>query len=78
MLLVNAIFPLEKSDWIDLVIIKKKKVGEYIRICVDFCGLNTTSAHDLFSTPFSDNVLVHVVRKEIFPFTDGFERYHEV
>jgi hypothetical protein len=34
--------------------------------------------HDPFPTPFTDEVLEHVVGKECYSFTDGFSEYHQV
>jgi hypothetical protein len=40
--------------------------------------MNYACVHDLFPTPFSDEVLDHVVGKESYLFIDGFAGYHQV
>ena len=47
-------------------------------ICVDLRKLNDASLHDLFSTPFTDEVLDNVGGQEVYSFTDGFLGYHQI
>jgi hypothetical protein len=34
--------------------------------------------HDPFPTPFTDEVLDNVGGQEVYSFTDGFSRYHQI
>lgn len=45
---------------------------------MDYCSLNNSCVHDLFPTPFNDEVLDNVVGNEAYYFTDGFYGYHQV
>jgi hypothetical protein len=45
---------------------------------VDYRSLNPACVHDLFPTPFSDEVLDQVAGKESYSFTDKFSGYHQV
>jgi len=36
MLVSRLIFPVEESEWISSIVIKKKKAGAGIWVCVDF------------------------------------------
>jgi hypothetical protein len=65
----------EESEWISPMVVKDKKIGE-IRICVDLRKLNDAFLHDLFPTPFTDEVLDNVGGQKVYYFTDGFSRYH--
>lgn len=47
-------------------------------VFVDYRSLNSAFVHDPFPTPFSDEVLHHVVGKEFYSFTNGFLGYHQV
>jgi hypothetical protein len=59
MLEVIIIEPVEESEWISpMVVQEKKQVG--IRICIDLSKLNDACLHDLFPTPFTDEVLENV------------------
>jgi hypothetical protein len=36
------------------------------------------SLHDLFPTPFTDEVLENLGGREAYSFTDGFSGYHQI
>ena len=55
----------------------KKAIGE-VRIRVDLRKLNHACLHDPFPTPFTDEVLESIDRKEMYSFTYGFLGYHQV
>jgi len=40
--------------------------------------LNDAHLHDPFPTPFTNEVLDNVGRKEVYSFTDGFSGYHQI
>ena len=46
----------EESEWISPMVVQDKKMGE-VWICVDLRKLNDSCMHDLFLTPFTDDVL---------------------
>ena len=46
----------EESEWISLMVVQDNKTGE-IHIYVDIRKLNDACMHDLFPTPFTDEVL---------------------
>ena len=56
MLDAGIIEPVEKSEWISLMVVQEKKTSE-ICICVDLRKLNDACVHDLFLTPFTNEVL---------------------
>ena len=56
MLDVGIIEPVEESEWISPMVVQDKNTGE-IFICVDLRKLNVACLHDLFPTPFIDEVL---------------------
>ena len=78
MLVAGLIFPVDEYDWVSPIVIQSKKDMKYIRVCVDFRSLNVACIHDPFPTPFSDEVLDQVARKEAYSFTIGFSVYHKV
>jgi hypothetical protein len=78
MLKVGIIEPVKESEWISLMFIQDKKQGRGIRICIELRKLNDACLHDLFPTPFTDEVLENVVGHEAYSFTDGFSGYHEI
>jgi hypothetical protein len=45
---------------------------------VDYRSLNSACVHDLFPTPFSDEVLDQIEGKESYSFTDKFLGYQQV
>jgi len=59
-----------------MLVQKKKKGG--IRICADLGKLNDACLHDLFPTPFIDEVLENVGGQEAYSFTDGFSWYQQI
>jgi hypothetical protein len=77
MLEVGIIKPIEELEWIIHMVVQDKKTGK-IRICVDLRKLNDACLHDPFSTPFTDEVLDNVGGQEVYYFTDGFSRYHQI
>ena len=48
--------PMEKSKWINPMVIQDKKIGK-VRICVNLRKLNDACMQDPFLTPFIDEVL---------------------
>ena len=72
----GIIEPVEESKWISPIVIQDKKpMGEF-RICIDLRKLNDACLRDPFPTPFIDEVLESVDRKEMYSFTNGFFGYH--
>jgi hypothetical protein len=61
MLEAGIIEPVEESEWISLMVVQDKKIGD-IRICVDLRKLNDACLHDPFHTLFTDKVLDNVGR----------------
>ena len=69
--------PVEEFEWISPMVVQGKKTGK-IHICVDLRKLNDACVHDPFLTPFTDEVLEGVGGQEMYSFTDGFSRYHQI
>ena len=77
MLEAGIIELVEESEWISPMVVQDKKTGE-VRICVHLRKLNDACMHDLFPTPFTDEVLEGVGGHEMYSFTDGFSGYHQI
>lgn len=45
---------------------------------MDLRKLNDAFLHDLFPTPFTNDVLENVGGQEVYSFTDGFLGYHQI
>jgi hypothetical protein len=73
----GIIEPVEESKWISPMVVQDKKTSD-IRICVDLRKLNDAYLHDPFPTPFIDEVLDNVGGQEVYSFTYGFSRYHQI
>jgi len=71
-LIVCLVFPVDEVEWINHIFIQDKKDLEDIRVCVDYKSLNNACVHDLFPTPFSNEVMKNVAGNEAYSFTDGF------
>jgi hypothetical protein len=78
MLEVSIIEPVKESEWISLMVVKEKKQGRGIRICIDLRKLNDACLQDPFPTPFTDEVLENIGGHETYSFTDGFSGYHQI
>ena len=63
----------EESECIIPIVIQYKKTGE-VCICVDLRKINDAFLHDLFPTPFIDEVLESVWGQKVYSFNDGFFR----
>jgi hypothetical protein len=74
----GIIEPVEEPEWIRPMVVKEKKQGRGIRICIDLRNLNDACLHDPFPTPLMDEVLENVGGDESYSFTDGFSRYHHI
>ena len=67
MLGVGIIEPVEESEWVSPMVVQEKKTKGEIRICVvDLGKLNDACLHDLFPTPFTDEVLDNVGGQEVY------------
>ena len=71
MLAAGLIFLVEEAQWISPIVIQNKKDSNFIKVYVDYQSMNASCVHDLFLTPFSDEILNQVVVKEAYTFTDG-------
>ena len=60
MIVAGIIEAVEESEWVSPMVVQDKKEKGDIRICVDLRKLNDASVHDLFPTPFMDEVLDNV------------------
>ena len=67
----------EESEWIRPMVVQDKKTGE-VWICIDLRKINDACMHDLFPTPFTNEVLEGVGGQEMYSFTDGFFGYHQI
>ena len=77
MLDAEIIEPVEESEWISPMVVQDKETCE-VQICVNLRKLNDAYIHDPFPTPFTDEVLEGVGSQEMYSFTDGFSRYHQI
>jgi putative transposase len=77
MLEAGIIKLVEESEWISPMVFQEKK-QDRLRICIDLRKLNDACLHDLFPTPFTDEVLENVGGREVYSFTDGFSGYHQI
>jgi hypothetical protein len=59
------------------MVVQQKKQDE-IRISVDLRKLNDACLHDMFPTPFTDELLENVGGHEVYSFTDVFSGYHHI
>jgi hypothetical protein len=57
MLESDLIFLVEEAEWVNPIVIQRKKYTKDIRVCVDYRSLNSACVHDPFPTPFTDEVL---------------------
>jgi hypothetical protein len=77
MLEAGIIEHVEESEWIKPMVVQDKKVGD-IRIFIDLRKMNDSFLHDPFPTQFTYEVLDNVGGQEVYYFTDGFFRYHQI
>jgi hypothetical protein len=77
MLEARTIELVEESEWVRPIVVHEKNQGG-IRICVDLRKLNDACLHELFPTPFIDEVLENVGGQEAYSFIDGFSGYHQI
>ena len=78
MIATGIIEAVEESEWVSPMVVQGKKAKGEIMIYVDLRKLNDASVHDPFPTPFTDEVLDNVGGQEVYSFTDGFSRYHQI
>jgi len=71
-------FPIDEVEWISPIVIQDKKDSNEIQECVYYCSLRNAHVHDLFPTPFNDEVLDNVGGNEAYYFVDGFPGYRQV
>ena len=74
----GIIEPIKESEWIGPIVIQDKETTDKVRIYVDLRKLNDACLHDPFPISFTNEVLECFGWKEMYSFTDGFSRYHQV
>ena len=65
------------SEWVSSIVVVSKKNGK-LRICQDFCKLNSVSKKDYFPLPFINAILDGVARHDCYSFLNGFFGYNQV
>jgi hypothetical protein len=75
MIEAGIIEPIVESEWISLMVLQYNKTRGII-ICVYIRNLNDAYLHDLFLTPFTDELMENVGGNATYSFTDGFSGYH--
>ena len=78
MLEAGVVEPVEESESISPIVVQDKKTSCEVRICVNVRNLNDACLHDLFSTPFIDEVLENVRGKDMYSFIDVFFGYCQI
>jgi hypothetical protein len=69
--IVGFIKSVEEVTWLSPIVVVPKKNGK-LKIYVNFKKLNTTTMKDLYSLPFTDEVV------KFCTFLNGFLRYHQI
>jgi hypothetical protein len=76
------IYPVKHSEWVSSIVIVSKKVGAdgvaKIRVCQDYRKLNGATKKDFYPLPFTDIILDHATRHEIYTFLDGMSGYNQI
>ena len=73
----GIIEPIKESKWIIQIVMQDKKTRK-VQVYVKLRNLNDACLHYPFPTPFTDEVLEGVGVQEMYSFTDGFSRYHQI
>lgn len=73
----GIIVPIKKSKQVSPMVINIKKDGK-IQIFVDYRELNVACVIDPFHTPFTEEILQGITGCEIYSFTDGFSKHHQI
>jgi hypothetical protein len=73
----GIIEPVEESKWINPMVVQEKEQGGII-IFIDLRKLNDAFLHDLFPTPFTNEILEKVEGQGAYSFMDGFSSYHQI
>jgi hypothetical protein len=77
LLIIGFIKLVEEVTQLSLIMVVHKKNGK-LKVCVDFRKLNATTKKDLYSLPFTNEVINTVVGHEVYTFLDGFSGYHQI
>lgn len=74
---VGFIYKVPFSEWVSPIVVVPKKNGK-LRICQDFCKLNSITRNDYFPLPFADTMLDVIAGHKRYSFMDGFSRYNQI
>jgi hypothetical protein len=77
MLDAKTIIPLRYLDWVDKLVLVRKKSGE-ICLCVEFKNPNRCSLKENYPSPKMDHILQRVVGAHIISMLDGYFRYNQI
>ena len=70
-------YPIKESEWISHMVVQDRNIDE-VHIYIDLRKLNDSCMYDPFPTLFTDEVLQEASSQEMYSFTDGFLRYHQI
>ena len=67
------IYPVDKTEWLSLIVIVPKKNGK-LRVCVDYRKLNAVTKVDPFPLPFTESILEAVAGHKMYTLMDHCTR----
>ena len=59
------------------MVIQHKKISD-LKIYVEFREHKKYYDHNPFPTPFIEETLENIIKNEVYSFTNGFSKYHQV
>jgi hypothetical protein len=77
LLVVGFIKHVEKPTWLLFIVVMPKKNGKLI-ICVDYKWFNVATKKDPYSLSFTNEVIIIIARREVYPFLNGLLGYHQI
>ena len=76
--MMKEVFRNEVLKWMNTGFIYAISYNPWVRVCIDYKKLNTTTRNDHYPLPFIDQMMDRLAGHPYFCFLDGYSGYNQI
>jgi hypothetical protein len=74
----NFIRPCRYAEWVSNIVPVEKKDSDKLRVCINFCNLNSATPKDEYPMHIADILINNASGNRVISFLDGNDRYNQI